>query len=101
MLNKVKYIVVVDKFGNECPIIFPETIIHKDMAKSQTRLNGNKTISAGFVVIEDYSKDIEYRSGISVNHKLFAHGRSDSLNIDSRQEDTELLNRMFYGRSSS
>jgi hypothetical protein len=99
MFRKVKFIVITDSFGNECPIIFPETIIHKDMAMSQKRMMGNscKILSGGFVNIEDSPTDIEY-STASVNHKLFAYGESESLGLKAREEDTELLNRMFYGR---
>jgi len=99
MIRKVKYIVITDRFGDECPIIFPETIIHKDMAMSQQRMMGNscKILSGGFVSIEDSPTEIEYNYA-SVNHKLFAYGKSDSLGLEAREEDTELLNRIFYGR---
>jgi len=96
MSRQVKYIVVKDEYGNETPVIFGANFQHFTIA---ARICGREdVISAGFVSIEDLDKSDEYGSGICVNHKLTAYGKSVSLNKDSREEDSELLNYTFYGR---
>jgi hypothetical protein len=79
----MKYIVTCDKDGNEDLFLFPRSIHHDAMAemlmhiKNQTFGNWERVfrepISAGFV---DGSR---------------CHGKSESLGLESRPEDTILL----------
>ncbi len=95
-MEEVKYIVVKDKYDNETPVIFGANFQHSDIAYSIC--SKEDVVSAGFVGIEDLDEYDEYDSGIVVKHKLSAFGGSVSLNKKSREEDSELLNYMFYGR---
>jgi len=78
----LKYIMTKD---NE-PILFPPTINHSDMA----RYIRGKIVSAGFVsfrAIDD---------GDSLNSvEAHAHGYSLTLNMESRKEDSEIINRFL------
>lgn len=75
----MKYIVIECKVGNETreiPIIFPDVIVHADMAKILTSspgiLHGGKSVSGGFVFSLDTASE--------------CFGRSESLGISSRKE---------------
>ena len=96
MSMEVKYVVIKDRFGNETPVIFGANFQHSEIAYSIC--NKEDVVSAGFVDIGDLDEYDEYDSGIMVKHKLNAFGKSVSLNKESREEDSELLNYMFYGR---
>ena len=62
--------------GIATPIIFPEFLNHDDVAE---KINPNGIIiSAGFCKV--------------VDNKFIAYGRSQTLNIESREKDTALLN---------
>lgn len=77
-MKKMKYIVVEDGFGIECPYIFPDHIQHYMMLSDI----GGKLISAGFIV-----------SGVN---GIECYGDSFSLKVKSRPViDTELVNKML------
>jgi len=71
----------------EIPVIFGEDLVHREMAEAVGRhirrelKCAPKTVSAGFV-------HQNLRTG-----DLFCRGRSESLNMASRDEDTYLLAR--------
>lgn len=80
----MKYIVIQETHYSmivEHPIIFPEILIHSGVADSllhMMRVNSNhkfEVISAGFVNLDVWE----------------CYGRSESLNLDSRKEDTALI----------
>ncbi len=76
----LKYI-VTDK---KAVAIFSETCVHADMARGMW----GKPVSAGFCTII-YAGDLH---GMSV--KSVCHGRSASLDLDSRKElDEEIINK--------
>lgn len=84
---KYKYIVTTTEEGEEEMFIFPNSVNHKIMAESicgmRNQTHGNwkrirrEPVSAGFV--EDG----------------FCCGRSESLGLDPRVEDSELLNQIL------
>jgi len=79
-MNKMKYI-IVDNGMYETPVIFNEATDHSQMAADTFGFKKN-VISAGFV---SFSKD-----------GLYCHGRSVSLDLDSRpEEDARIINRMI------
>ncbi len=96
MSEEVKYIVIKDRSGNETPIIFGPNFQHSEIA--DRICCGEDVVSAGFVGIQDLEEYEEYDSGLLVKHKLYAFGKSISLNKKSREEDSDLLNYMFNGR---
>lgn len=79
----VKYII-----RNGHAVIFSAAIIHKEMTGYQ-----NKIDSAGFISFDvrqdEYGNQIPYAK---------VYGRSDSLDIDSRPEDAEIINRQIFNR---
>ncbi len=79
MITNSKYI-VFDSFWVEQAIVFPETMTHRQIANF---VGMSKVISAGFI-----SLGIE-NGGISV----YPYGKSDSLEIGSRDEDVIHLRR--------
>lgn len=77
-----KYICIDYPIKGEAIIIFPETLVHKDMAQNNAHA-GCKIISAGFTMENDTGR-------------LVCYGRSESLGIDSRPEiDTAIVNKML------
>jgi len=96
MSREVKYIVVKDEYDNETPVIFGANFQHSDIARDIC--GKENVVSGGFVDIIDLDEYEQYDSGICVKHKLSAWGESVSLRKKSRKEDSDLLNRMFYGR---
>ena len=75
-MNKIKYIVVENY--TESVIMFPETLKHKDVAGNM------KVVSAGFCYLPD-----------NLNPKAATFGKSVSLGIASREEDSLLIDRLF------
>lgn len=76
----MKYITYLHKAGWQLAVLFPEVIDHNVMA--ETLPGKDQLISAGFV-------------------KFFAEGahcsgKSISLNLESRLEDEDIINRMGY-----
>jgi hypothetical protein len=76
-----KYVVLRQhdsRFGeSENIYVFPDNVIHADIVRDM-RPNGCECIGAGFVV-----------RGLDGEH--YCNGRSDSLELESRPEDTVLL----------
>jgi hypothetical protein len=85
---KTKYI-SFKKLGSNFSemVIFPETIKHSDMKKS---LGNIDIIGAGFVNfrIRKDEYDCDYV-------KFICSGKSESLNIISHEDDSELAQRLF------
>lgn len=73
----MKYVMVIDNYDEESPILFPECITHRDVA-GFSRL---KVVSAGFCMKAD--------------GQWQASGRSESLRVDSRTQDSEIIQRYF------
>jgi len=68
------------------PILFPSTINHSDMA----RYIGGEIISAGFVSFRAKDDGDSFHS-----IEAHAHGYSLTLNLDSKPEDSEIINRFM------
>ncbi|RDJ35729.1 MAG: hypothetical protein DWQ19_13000 [Crenarchaeota archaeon] len=73
MKDPAKYI-VIEHYGAELPIIFHHVVEHAMVAR------GFRVLSAGFVDITN---------GVSV------WGKSQSLGMESREEDKQLIERML------
>ena len=73
-----KYI-IVQKGSLEEPIIFSPLISHEEMAR---KINA-KVVSAGFI-----------------NFRLECWGKSETLDIESREKDTELIRDRIFGTSA-
>lgn len=91
-MAKVKYVIMEVSDGERIdvvPVVFPTALIHKEMYRAMRssyagilkNRNANlkfKAVSAGFVYF-NYLESIK------------TEGRSDSLNIDSRIEDSKII----------
>jgi len=72
-----KYI-MVEQNELDCPVLFPPWIEHDNMA---LKFRG-KVLSAGFVAQNDLGE-------------IYTHGKSTSLKVSSRPEDTEIIQKLF------
>jgi len=77
----MKYIIVKNQSENENAIVFCDNITHRNVARIH-RVSDERVVSAGFFVLDE-------------NNTATAYGRSESLNMDSRPEDSEIISRMF------
>lgn len=73
-----KYIIFDGPTGEE-PILFPPWINHDDMARKM----GRKAISAGFVKMAD--------------DDVTCYGKSLSLNLRAREEDSHIVEMLLIG----
>lgn len=74
----MKYVIMEDLDGISYPFIFRKLFTHADM-QYLARSQGYKIVSGGFVCIDP---DGDYK----------CFGRSESLNLDSRPEDSDIIN---------
>ncbi len=76
----MKYIIIKASWNQEEEaIIFPDSLIHKEIARSIPCMDDYELVSAGFC-----------------NSNLEAYGESTSLHRKSRKEDTAILQMNFY-----
>ena len=73
-----KYII----FDEMVPVVFPAMLQHVEVATGMLR----KPTSAGFFCTDEEDGDIE------------VYGESVSLKLDSREEDAELIDRLFASK---
>jgi len=71
----MKYIIFKGYICEE-PVIFSKLQSHKDMAEKLSSLG--KPVSAGFI-----------------DEAMYAYGKSTSLDIESRPQDTEIIDNFF------
>ena len=84
----MKYIIVKDRNDEEHAIVFPDAIIHKDVARIH-RATDVRVISAG---ICDIKEPIHLPSAISI-----AWGESESLKMKARiKEDSKIILKDFF-----
>ena len=74
----MKYIVVKDRDDKEHAIVFPDKVIHKDVARIH-RATDVRVISAGFCCLTD----------------LIVWGESESHKMKHRDEDAAILRKDF------
>jgi hypothetical protein len=77
----LKYVMLKLDGGELLPLLFPEFMQHSDMAQSVPAT----VLSAGHVYLED--------------GKIVAYGASSSLEVASRDEDSEIIQGYFDGQS--
>jgi hypothetical protein len=73
----MKYVMLKLDGGELLPLLFPEFMQHSHMARSVPAT----VVSAGRVYLED--------------GKIIAHGASSSLDVSSREEDSEIIQAYF------
>lgn len=88
MMN-LKYITVRDRDEIESAILFPETVIHRDVGRIHSASSGVRVLSAGFVQID------HDRSALGGRVQVTTYGSSESLRMGPRPEDAELIRRDF------
>ena len=86
----MKYIMfehkVKDTATTMIPVIFPNTLIHKDVAEAITEFHKKK-----------YNADIKAVSAGEYNAQTgFAFGKSESLGLSSGKDDTQVINIIDY-----
>ena len=86
-MNKMKYLIVMKHSPEiEVPIVFHPAIRHGDI--SVTYLG--EIVSAGFCEVDESHFDGD------VMQLVQAWGRSDSLNIESREGDGHIIHKMLF-----
>jgi hypothetical protein len=83
-MNEAKYIIV-----NGCVVVFSSALTHKDVAQ----FSGLPVESAGFVNF-NVEKD-SWGEDVAVAH---TYGKSESLGIGSRKEDSGMITRQICSR---
>lgn len=73
-----KYVKFGTTDGNEFCIVFPDTLVHAEIAEAIQRVYCAEVLTAGFVDVWDD----ENGRRIS-DDQIKPHGRSESLNVDS------------------
>ncbi|SUI22152.1 Uncharacterised protein [Salmonella enterica subsp. salamae] len=87
----MKYIILrmEGKIPREVPVIFSDLLVHADVARSMTAM-----------IKEDISKREHYRRSCGsagfCNTAVECHGKSDTLNIASRDIDDTVINTVDY-----
>lgn len=88
----MKYIVIQAKLKNstiEIPFIFPNMLVHSDIADAmRCNLNLNHSIRNTTIVS---AGDLSFLGG-----RLTCSGKSDTLNVESRQIDKQLIQTFDY-----
>lgn len=77
--EKMKYI-IFNRSGLEVPLIFPTTVNHIEIAQRIGMVF--KVVSAG-------------QCSVGNDGKIYCWGESISLKVKSREEDTEIINRIM------
>jgi hypothetical protein len=77
----MKYVMLKLDSGELLPLLFPEFMQHSHMAQSVPAT----VVSAGRVSLED--------------GKIIARGASSSLDVSSREEDSEIIQGYFDGQN--
>jgi hypothetical protein len=80
-LMPMKYVMLKLESGALLPLLFPEFMQHSHMAQSVPAT----VVSAGHVNLED--------------GKIIAYGASSSLDVLSREEDSEIIQAYFDGQN--
>jgi hypothetical protein len=90
----MKYVMMIVSRGDssmKLPVIFPDAVSHIEMAKATKQAIRNEDVKANtpFRKVEVVSAGFVKVSGI-------CHGRSETLDMDSRGEDTGIINTIDY-----
>jgi hypothetical protein len=80
MFGKMKYVRFTCEFGENCFIVFSNHMNHAQTVKA---IRHTEVISAGFVFFSEGA--------------VICHGRSESLDICSRTEDSDMLTKQIEG----
>ncbi len=92
-MSEFKYVMFRDKHGREFPVIFPGTMVHKDTAEAvmhayrMTELGDRKT---------DWDCPKPISAGTCQVVALSASGSSETLGIESRDKDRQIMNTHNY-----
>lgn len=81
----MKYIILYDEIRDQhIPLIFPDMLVHADVAKSITRALPNPTypVAAGEISVGILGYE--------------CHGFSETLKLQSRPQDASIINSMDY-----
>jgi hypothetical protein len=82
----MKYIMVTDEKGVECPILFPDSLTHRQIASCHSATRGPRVISAGFYTVND-------------DNVGTAYGESETLGrLGARPEDSLIITAFLAGK---
>lgn len=87
----MKYII----FYDDSFVVFPDTTRHSSITVTGTFYNDLKPVSAGFIQFNEGMTRIETDWDMWYAPNINCYGRSDSLNLQSRTEDVEIIQRGY------
>jgi len=98
-MEATKYIMILNDFGMETPIIFPNIMQHVDVMEMMG-LKKSDILSAGFVRVRPLAEEdkISLGSGMIQDIKYTCYGESISIGVKSQPEDSTIVDQMFFGR---
>lgn len=77
--REMKYIIVLNEFGQEVALIFSKSIQHATVA------NGTEVIAGGFFCLNGY--------------EVTCYGKSVSLDVSSRESDSKIIWDVFFKKA--
>lgn len=88
-MSSYKYVMFEDKHGRKFPVIFPEELVHSDMAEAVMQATRRGEVGAGK---RDYSCPKPVSAGfIKQLDVVTTYGASETLNLKSHPEDANLI----------
>lgn len=95
----MKYVVIKETLEayKEDLYIFPRTMAHQEMVKILKMMFPNlEIVSAGF--FENHAAEVTLHNGVEEDFdKIVLFGKSESLEVESRLQDTNLFQRLSLG----
>ena len=93
----MKYIMFKDKYDRLLPVIFPDSMIHAEVADAICRAVRRGEVS---VKASDYSCPMPIRAGFTQVLSVNTEGMSESLNMKSEHGDAQVINVNDYSKGA-
>lgn len=92
-MSDFKYVMFKDKHGREFPVVFPGDLIHEEMASAVQHAFRSSELKEG---LRDWACPVPISAGFCQIVATSAHGKSETLNMDSRPQDRQTINVYSY-----
>lgn len=92
-MSDFKYVMFKDKHGREFPVVFPGDLIHEEMASAVRHAFRSSELKEGK---QDWACPIPVSAGFCQIIATSAHGKSETLNMESRSQDRQNINVYSY-----
>lgn len=92
-MSDFKYVMFRDKHGREFPVVFPGDLIHEEMASAVRHAFRSSELKEG---VTDCACPVPVSAGFCQIVATSAHGKSETLNMESRSQDRQTINVHSY-----